>query len=95
MTLRNTGDYDGNELVQVYLQKLWGESTRPVKELKAYEQVFLKKGESRQVELTIPYKELAYYGQNGWQKGDGDYKVYVGRGAAEVVDMKEISIVNF
>lgn len=95
MTLRNTGDYDGNELVQVYLQKLWGESTRPVKELKAYEQVFLKKGETRQVELTIPYKELAYYGQDGWQKGDGDYKVYVGRSAAEVVDMKEISIVNF
>lgn len=57
--------------------------------------MFLKKGETRQVELTIPYKELAYYGQDGWQKGDGDYKVYVGRSAAEVVDMKEISIANF
>ena len=31
----------------------------------------------------------------GLEKGDGDYKVYVGRSAAEVVDMKEISIVNF
>lgn len=95
MTLRNTGNYDGTELVQVYLQKLWGESTRPVKELKAYEQVFLKKGESRQVVLSVPYKELAYYGQDGWQKGDGDYKVYIARNAAEVVDTKAMTVAGF
>lgn len=95
MTLRNTGNYDGTELVQVYLQKLWGESTRPVKELKAYEQVILKKGESRQVVLNVPYKELAYYGQDGWQKGDGDYNVYVGKNAAEVIAKQNISISGF
>ena len=93
VALENTGDYDGTELVQVYVHKLWGESTRPVKELKAYEQVFLKKGESRELELTIPYKRLAYYGQDGWQKGDGDYEVYLGRNSADVICERRVQVV--
>ncbi|NDV81906.1 glycosyl hydrolase [Bacteroides sp. 51] len=82
--LTNTGKADGNELVQVYTRKLWGESTRPVKELKAFENVFLKKGESRRMELTIPFERLKYYGQNGWEDGRGDYQVFLGKNAEEL-----------
>lgn len=39
---------DGHELIQIYTRKWWGESTRPVKELKAVENVFLKKGRNEQ-----------------------------------------------
>ncbi|MDR2804127.1 MAG: glycoside hydrolase family 3 C-terminal domain-containing protein [Dysgonamonadaceae bacterium] len=84
VTLKNTGDYDGKELVQVYFRKLWGESTRPVKELKAVENVFLKKGETRKITLDVPYERLKYYGQNGWQSGAGDYEIYLGRNAEDL-----------
>jgi beta-glucosidase len=80
--LTNTGNVDGNELVQVYVRKLWGESTRPIKELKAFENVFLQKGERRRMELSIPFSRLQYYGQNGWENGAGDYKIFMGKNAA-------------
>lgn len=85
LSLSNTGGYDGKELVQVYVQKLWGESTRPVKELKACEQIFVKKGENQQVKIFIPYKSLEYYGQDGWVEGQGDYRLYIGRNASDVL----------
>jgi beta-glucosidase len=85
LTLTNTGTADGHELVQVYVRKLWGESTRPVKELKAVENVFLKHGEQRTLSLLIPRSRLRYYGQSGWEDGSGDYSIFLGRNADEVV----------
>ncbi|GHU68316.1 hypothetical protein FACS189413_04900 [Bacteroidia bacterium] len=92
VTLKNTGNYDGKELVQVYLRKLWGESTRPIKELKAVENVFLKKGESRKITLSVPYENLKYYGQTGWQNGAGDYKIYLGTNAENLFFEQNLKI---
>jgi len=90
--LTNTGKYDGRELAQVYVHKLWGETTRPVKELKAFRQVFLKKGESRTVELVIPYSQLEYYGADGWQNGDGEYSILMGRDASDCFFEQKLQI---
>ena len=79
--LTNTGSRDGKELVQVYLRKVWGESTRPIQELKAVENIFLKKGEKRRLVIPVPYERLKYYGQTGWQDGKGDYMVFLGKDA--------------
>jgi beta-glucosidase len=92
LNLTNTGDYDGKELVQVYVRKLWGESTRPIKELKACENIFLKKGENKEIEMSIPCSGLRYYGQNGWEDGKGDYKIFVGRNAEEMIFDTEIPV---
>jgi beta-glucosidase-like glycosyl hydrolase len=92
VTLKNIGNYDGRELVQVYLRKLWGESTRPIKELKALENVFLKCGETRTITLSVPYERLKYYGQNGWQNGAGDYKIYLGTNAENLFFEKDLKI---
>jgi len=54
----NTGNYDGEEVVQLYIQDLVGSITRPVKELKAFQKIFLKKGESRNVQFTITNNDL-------------------------------------
>ena len=83
-TLSNSGTYAGSELVQIYVRKKWGESTRPIKELKACENVFLKKGEKRIMEIFIPYSRLEYYGQKGWESGKGDYKIFMGKNAEEI-----------
>jgi beta-glucosidase-like glycosyl hydrolase len=84
LTLSNTGDCDGKELVQVYFRKLWGESTRPVKELKAVQNIFLRRGETCRITLKIPHSRLQYYGQNGWESGAGDYTVFLGKNAEEI-----------
>ena len=78
LTLSNTGKYDGTEVVQVYVRDLVGSITRPVKELKAFERVFLKAGESRNLELRIPVSDLAFFGLDGKKKVEpGDFQLWV------------------
>jgi beta-glucosidase len=78
LTLANTGKYDGTEVVQVYVRDLVGSITRPVKELKAFERVSLKAGESRNLELRIPVSDLAFYGLDGEKKVEpGDFQLWV------------------
>ena len=78
LTLANTGDCDGTEVVQVYVRDLVGSITRPVKELKAFERVTLKAGESRSLELSVPVRDLAFYGLDGVKKVEpGDFQLWV------------------
>ena len=77
LTLSNTGDCDGTEVVQVYVRDLVGSITRPVKELKAFERVALKAGESRNLEFRIPVSDLAFYGLDGVKKVEpGDFQLW-------------------
>jgi beta-glucosidase len=78
VTLSNTGEYDGAEVVQVYVRDLVGSITRPVKELKHFEKVWLKAGESRTLEISIPVSELAFCGLDGTKKVEaGDFLLWV------------------
>jgi beta-glucosidase len=92
MMLQNTGAHEGSELVQIYLRKLWGETIRPVKELKAFRQVRLAPGKGTQVSLEIPLSELRYYGQQGWEEGHGDYNIMIGRNAEDIIFEQKIEI---
>ena len=77
-TLDNTGAYDGTEVAQVYIRDLVGSITRPVKELKAFERVFLKAGESRSLTIEIPVQELAFVGLDGEKKVEaGEFLLWV------------------
>ena len=58
--LTNTGKYDGTEVVQLYVQDIFGSVTRPVKELKGFQRVSLKQGEKKTVTFSLPVKELAF-----------------------------------
>ena len=78
LTLSNTGSYDGTEVVQVYIRDLVGSVTRPVKELKAFERVPLKAGESRSLTLQVPVSDLAFYGLDGVKIVEpGDFQLWV------------------
>ena len=61
VTVNNTGDYDGHEVVQLYVHDKVGSITRPVKELKGFKKIFLKKGESKTVSFTISAEDLKFY----------------------------------
>lgn len=77
-TLANTGVYDGTEVAQVYIRDLVGSVTRPVKELKAFERVSLKAGESRTLTVEIPVQELAFVGLDGEKKVEaGEFLLWV------------------
>ncbi len=77
-TLSNSGTKDGEEVVQVYVRDLVGSVTRPVKELKHFERVFLKAGESRQINVSIPVQELAFYGFDMVKKVEpGEFQLWV------------------
>ena len=77
-TLSNTGAYEGTEVAQVYVRDLVGSITRPVKELKAFERVNLKAGESRTLTVKIPVQELAFVGLDGVKKVEaGDFQLWV------------------
>ncbi|MCB0447142.1 MAG: glycoside hydrolase family 3 C-terminal domain-containing protein, partial [Gelidibacter sp.] len=60
-TITNTGNYDGNEIVQLYIHDRVGSITRPVKELKGFQKIALKKGESKTVSFTISVEDLKFY----------------------------------
>jgi len=57
----NSGDMDGDEIVQLYIRDDYSSVTRPVKELKDYKRVHLKKGETKTVEFDVPFDALAFY----------------------------------
>ncbi|WP_312470418.1 glycoside hydrolase family 3 N-terminal domain-containing protein [Neobacillus sp.] len=60
VTIRNTGNHDGVETIQWYIRDLVGKVVRPVKELKGFEKIHLKKNESKQITFTITTDQLTY-----------------------------------
>nr|WP_240452757.1 MULTISPECIES: beta-glucosidase BglX [unclassified Sphingobacterium] len=79
VSIKNSGDYDGEEVVQLYIQDLVGRVTRPVKELKGFQKIFLKKGESRTVEFILSEEDLKFYNADlAYVAEPGDFKVYIG-----------------
>jgi beta-glucosidase len=61
VTVTNTGNKDGKEVVQLYIRDLVASSTRPVKELKGFQKIELKAGESKTVSFDISVNDLKYY----------------------------------
>lgn len=89
LTLTNSGNYDGEETVQLYIRDLVGSVTRPVKELKAFQKIFLKKGESKTVSFTITPEDLKFYNANlQWVNEPGAFVVMVGTDSRNVKEGK-------
>ncbi|WP_440877479.1 beta-glucosidase BglX [Thalassotalea sp. PLHSN55] len=75
----NSGNYDGEEVVQLYIQDLVGSVTRPVKELKGFEKLMIKKGETKEVSFTISADDLAFYRRDmSYGAEAGEFKLYIG-----------------
>lgn len=75
----NSGAYDGEEIVQLYIKDKVGSITRPVKELKGFEKVFLKKGERKTITFTISPEDLKFYesSRGSFANENGDYEFFV------------------
>lgn len=79
VNVKNTGNYEAKETVQLYIHDVYSTSTRPVKELKGFEKISLKPGESRTVEFRINAETLSYYNHElEWVCEEGDYEIMIG-----------------
>ena len=85
--LINTGDYDGEEVVQLYIRDLAGSVTRPVRELKGFRKVHLRKGESATVTFTVDEPMLRFYNSElKFVSEPGDFKVFIGGNSRDVLE---------
>lgn len=87
ITVKNTGDYDGEEVVQLYIRDIFGSVSRPVKELKGFEKVLIKKGESKLVEFIIDSDDLAFWNRDmEYTAEPGDFKLMVGTSSVNYIE---------
>jgi beta-glucosidase len=78
VTVSNKGKYDGEEVVQLYIRDLFGKVVRPVKELKGFQKIFIKKGESKTVNFKLTPEDLKFYDDAlnyDWEGGEFDIMV--------------------
>ena len=85
--LKNTGNYEGKEVAQLYIQDVVASVTRPVKELKGFELVNLKPNESKTVSIKLSPEELGFYDNQGeFVVEPGDFKVFVGGSSNTILE---------
>ena len=78
VTVKNTGNYDADEIVQLYIHDVVASISRPVRELKGFKRIHLKKGESQVVTFEITDDLLRFYGPNGYVVEPGDFEIMIG-----------------
>ncbi len=92
VSLTNTGEREGTEVVQCYIRDIACRYSRPVKELKGFERVTLRKGETKQVTITLDEASLSYYDMQGRLFFEpGEFDIMVG-GNSQDVQTKRISV---
>ncbi len=89
ITVTNSGNRDGKEVVQLYIRDVVGSITRPVKELKGFQKIFLKAGESKTVTFNITTNDLKFYNSNlkyDWEPGE--FVIMIGGNSRDVKSAK-------
>ena len=94
LNVTNTGDYDGAEIVQLYVSLPDGRIPRPRKELKGFQKVFLRSGETRNIRIALDDKAFRYWDtvMNRWEIESGTYEILVGADAADIRLRGEVMI---
>lgn len=92
--ITNTGNFDGKEVVQLYIRDLVGSVTRPVKELKGFQKISLKKGEKKTVTFTISVEDLKFYNSDlQFVAEPGKFELFIGTNS-DTTNKIEFNLVN-
>ena len=95
-TIKNTGDYDGAEIAQLYVSDPVSELPRPLKELKGFKKVFLKKGEIKTVTIVLNPDAFSYFNDSkgNWVTEPGKFEVLIGSSSKDIWLRTEIEYVE-
>jgi beta-glucosidase len=84
-SIRNTGKYAGEEIVQLYLRDKVASVVRPVKELKDFKKIMLRAGETKTIQFIINREELSFYDQKlNWIAEPGDFDLMIGASSSDI-----------
>jgi beta-glucosidase len=87
--ISNIGEYDGKEVVQLYIRDLVGSVTRPIKELKGFELVHLKKGETKELRFVLTTNDLGFYTNDGdFVIEPGEFEIFIGGSSTTTLKTK-------
>ncbi len=84
--IKNTGEKDGAEIAQLYIHPVNTGTDRPEKELKGFKKVFIKKGATKPVSITVKYDNFAYWDDKNhrWKTDPGDYEICIGSSSKDI-----------
>ena len=92
--VKNTGNYDGDEVVQLYINDVYSSVTTPEKTLKGFKRIFLKKGETKQVEFVLTAEELSLWNREMKNVVEaGDFQVMIG-GNSSNLQKQSFKVIN-
>ena len=93
-TIKNTGQLEGAEVLQLYASQPVCSVLRPQKELKAFEKVVLKAGEQKEVSLKVKVKDLAFYDEKNanWKVEPGEFIFHLGTSSKEIVNSVSVQV---
>lgn len=84
-SIANTGKYDGEEIVQLYLRDKVGSIVRPVQELKDFAKIKLRSGERKTISFIIDKEKLSFYNQQlQWVAEPGDFDIMIGASSRDI-----------
>lgn len=93
VTVTNTGKIAGDEVIQVYMHDELASVARPLKELVAFDRITLNPGESRTVELEVPYRSFHMWDQDmNFRVEEGWFEVWLGENAEEVIESRRVYV---
>lgn len=86
LNVKNTGKVDGKEIVQLYVSDKTGVEIRPEKELKGFEKVFVKAGDTQKVSFTLDKRSFAYWNTDTkeWYAPSGEYEILIGASSRDI-----------
>ena len=94
VTVRNSGERDGAEIIQLYVGDLQPDIYRPEKELRDFAKVFLHAGEEKRVEFVLNARAFAYYDVDAkdWVVPEGSYQISLGASSRDIRLQKQIRV---
>jgi beta-glucosidase len=92
-SVKNRGGADGSEVAQLYIHDLVSSENRPLKELKNFEKIFLKAGETKHISFEITDEDLSFFSakQNNWVLESGEFEVLIGSSSRDIRLKKKLT----
>tara|TARA_R110002110_G_scaffold38568_1_gene125711 strand:+ start:46 stop:360 length:315 start_codon:yes stop_codon:yes gene_type:complete len=92
--IKNSGNFNGKEVVQLYIRDLVGSITRPVKELKGFQKIELEKGETKTITFKLTVNDLKFYNYDlNFVAESGMFEVFVGTNS-DTTMKSEFELIN-